>query len=287
MTGYGKAETNINDTKYIVEIRSLNGKNCDITLKTQLIPRDKEIEVRQHLAKLLVRGNIDIFCHKESTTNSTVRTFNNEAVVAYYNQLSKIAEECGLDQNSNMELFTKCTSLPDVFDVDKYEVEDEQWDAFFATIKEAANALTEFRQKEGAILHQEVVSRVEKICNLIPEVEKFEGERITTVKDRIYSKLKDLPVSVNEERLEQEIIFYIEKLDVTEEKVRLRQHCNFFIETITKEPNPGKKLGFITQEMGREINTLGSKANHTEIQKIVVMMKDELEKIKEQSLNIL
>lgn len=287
MTGYGKAECVIAGDKYLFEIRSLNGKNADITLKTTMIPREKETLVRQYVTDALCRGNIDLFAGVEYGASSVARKLNKDIVGDYVMQLRSLSEEKGiaLEENAIMSLVLK---MPDVFDTCKSkDMSEEEWNEMFGAVKSAVAALDEFRTKEGVSLRKDVLGQVDKIESYVAEVEKYEKERIDSVRERINARLEELSTAPDKDRLEQEMIFYIEKLDINEEKVRLRQHCKYFRETADNEENPGRKLGFIAQEMGREINTMGSKANHSEIQKWVVKMKDELEKIKEQTLNIL
>lgn len=282
MTGYGKAECLLPDSKITIEIRSLNGKNADISIKSSLIPREKEMEVRQYIAKELQRGNIDLFATMEQNAAEQAKQINKEIFGSYMTQI----KELGFPTCTDTILQT-ILRLPDVVEAKKQELTDEGWETLYKAIQEAVAALNGFRSREGEILYKDVTSRVALIESFVAEVEKHEQSRIQAVRERILARIEELGAKPDENRLEQELIFYIEKLDINEEKVRLRQHCKYFMETIDNEPNPGKKLGFIAQEMGREINTMGSKANHAEIQKWVVKMKDELEKIKEQSLNIL
>lgn len=285
MTGYGKAECQFGQNKLVVEIRSVNGKNSDISLKTSLIPREREVEVRQMISQALQRGNIDLFVNIEYGQENCTRTINKQMFLSYYNQIREINEE--LDEKPGYSgLFNCILKLPDVIEVQKKEEEDI-WEHLKGCINEALSALTEFRATEGKKLEEDIRGRVGYILEHLDEVEKYESERTETIKQRLTARLEEVSQSLDKNRLEQEIIYYLEKLDVTEEKVRLRQHCKYFTETLDNESYPGKKLGFIAQEMGREINTLGSKANHAGMQKWVVRMKDELEKIKEQSLNIL
>ena len=287
MTGYGKAEKSTASEKFTVEIRSLNGKNCDLSIKSSVIPRDKELEVRQALAQQLVRGNIDLFASVEQTGTLQSKKINKEILRDYFSQVTEAIGDLPFPGNYADAIIPALLKFPDVIESQKTEMSPEGWDALRSAIEEAAAHLVEFRTREGEILKQDVCKRVELICSFVSEVEKYEAERVTSVRDRIVQKVKEVCATCDENRLEQEIVFYVEKLDINEEKVRLRQHCRYFLETVEKEQYPGKKLGFIAQEMGREINTMGSKANHVEIQKWVVRMKDELEKIKEQSLNIL
>lgn len=282
MTGYGKAECLLPDSKMTIEIRSLNGKNADISIKSSLIPREKEMEVRQYIAKELQRGNIDLFATMEQNAAEQAKQINKEIFGSYMTQIKELGFPICTDT-----ILQTILRLPDVVEAKKQELTDEGWETLYKAIQEAVAALNGFRSREGEILYKDVTSRVALIESFVAEVEKHEQSRIQAVRERILARIEELGAKPDENRLEQELIFYIEKLDINEEKVRLRQHCKYFMETIDNEPNPGKKLGFIAQEMGREINTMGSKANHAEIQKWVVKMKDELEKIKEQSLNIL
>lgn len=288
MTGYGKAECTIAGSKYIIEIRSLNGKNADINIKTSLIPRDKEMMLRQYLAAELSRGNIDLFISLDSQDQSaTAHQVNKELLAEYYAQVREAISQTGASYEPDAALFAQLLHLPDVVGGKKPEIDEDQWSLLFAAIKEAVAALKEFRVREGVSLRADVLSKLSAIESYIPQIVEFEPERTAAVRARLENRMMELSLSADMNRLEQEIIFYIEKLDINEEKVRLAQHCRYFRETAEGEQFPGKKLGFIAQEMGREINTLGSKANHAGIQKCVVKMKDELEKIKEQSLNIL
>ena len=288
MTGYGKAECVISGSKYIVEIRSLNGKNADINLKTSLIPRDKEMMLRQYLAAELSRGSIDLFISLDSKDQSaSAHKVNQEVLAEYYGQVKEAVMLADPQYVPDSELFISLLHMPDVVGSVKPEIDEDQWEILFGAIKEAVAALKDFRSREGVSLQADVLAKVEAIESFIPQIAQFESERTAAVRARLENRMKELQVKADMNRLEQEIIFYIEKLDINEEKVRLAQHCRYFRETIGSEEFPGKKLGFIAQEMGREINTLGSKANHAGIQKCVVRMKDELEKIKEQLGNVL
>lgn len=289
MTGFGKSETALAGGKLYVEIRSLNGKTADISIKTSLLPKDREIEVRKMIAAGLERGNIDFFMTYEPNAAESARTINPDIVMNYYSQISGIRQRLGLSNaGSDQEILASILRLQDVMSAKKEDViNDDNWNKVENCIKEAISHLNEFRSKEGAILYRDVTSKVASILACVDEVEKFEKGRAELVRERILSRFAELKLEPDQSRLEAEMIYYIEKLDINEEKVRLRQHCRYFLDTIEKDPFPGKKLGFIAQEMGREINTTGSKANNTDIQKLVVNMKDDLEKIKEQSLNIL
>ena len=292
MTGYGKAEALLKNGKLTVEIRTLNAKSADINIKSSLLPKDKDIPVRKKLADRLQRGTIDLFLTYEAAGADAARPLNTEAVKAYYTQILSLRRELpgftAPGDEDNSELLASILRLPDVTDAKKADaVTDEDWPAVESAIDEALDHLQAFRAQEGVALYKDVTGRVNTILGLYDEVERLEGERIETVKARILKNLEELRQQPDPARFEQELIFYLEKYDINEEKVRLRQHCRYFMETIDGEPYPGKKLGFIIQEMGREINTTGSKANHAGIQRLVVRMKDELEKIREQSMNIL
>ena len=292
MTGYGKAEATLKNGKLTVEIRTLNAKSADINIKTSILPKDKDIPVRKKLADRLQRGTIDFFLTYEAAAGESVRPINADALKAYYNQVLALRRELpgftAPGDEANSELLASLLRLPDVVDAKKSDaIADDDWPAVEAAIDEALDHLQAFRIQEGAALYRDVTGRVQTILDLYDQVEALEGERIETVKARLLKNLEELAQKPDPARFEQELIFYLEKYDINEEKVRLRQHCRYFMETIDGEPYPGKKLGFIIQEMGREINTTGSKANHAGIQKLVVRMKDELEKIREQSMNIL
>jgi uncharacterized protein (TIGR00255 family) len=291
MTGYGKAETILETGKITVEVRSLNGKTADISLKTSMLPKDKEMAVRQKIATSLIRGNIDFFITFEPNAADCAKKINMDLAMEYYQQLSELGGRIGahnLWMHNPNDLLATILRMPEVMDAKKQDViTEENWPVVEACIDKALANINAFRAQEGEVLYKDVTSKVESILAYSAQVETFEKERVDAIREKILSRFAELKAEPDQSRLEQEMIFYIEKLDLNEERVRLRQHCRYFLDTISNEDCPGKKLGFIAQEMGREINTTGSKANHTEIQKIVVKMKDELEKIKEQSLNIL
>lgn len=295
MTGYGKAEALLSGGKLTVEIRTLNGKSADINLKTTLLPKDKEIGLRQKIAQVLQRGTIDVFLTWEPNAAENARTINGDLVEAYFRQIRDIYGQCARDgvlvggtPVSDSLVLASILRFPDVLDIKKADIiTEENWPLVDAAFDAALAAVEAFRSQEGAVLYKDVTGRVAKILSIYDEVEGFEGERIEAVRTRLLKNLEDLQQKPDPNRFEQELIFYLEKYDINEEKVRLRQHCRYFMDTIDGEPYPGKKLGFIIQEMGREINTTGSKANHAGIQQCVVRMKDELEKIREQSMNIL
>ena len=291
MTGYGKAEALLEAGKITVEVRSLNGKTADISIKTSMLPKDKEIAVRHKIATELTRGNIDFFVTFEPNAADSAKKINMDLAMEYYQQVAELGSRLGAhnlwNQNPN-DLLAMILRMPEVMDVKKQDViTDENWPLVEECIDQALANINSFRAQEGEVLYKDVTSKVNNILEFSNQVETYEQERVDAIREKILSRFAELKAEPDQSRLEQEMIFYIEKLDLNEERVRLRQHCRYFLETLESEPNPGKKLGFIAQEMGREINTTGSKANHTEIQKIVVKMKDELEKIKEQSLNIL
>ncbi len=291
MTGYGKAEAILETGKITVEVRSLNGKTADISLKTSMLPKDKEMAVRQKIAAALTRGNIDFFITYEPNAADSAKKINMDLAMEYYQQISDLGEKLGAhnlwSQNPN-DLLAMILRMPEVMDARKQDViTDENWPVVETCIDEALANINAFRTQEGDVLYKDITEKVANILEYSAQVETFEKERVEAIREKILSRFAELKAEPDQSRLEQEMIFYIEKLDINEEKVRLRQHCKYFLDTIANEECPGKKLGFIAQEMGREINTTGSKANHTEIQKIVVKMKDELEKIKEQSLNVL
>lgn len=291
MTGYGKAEAILETGKITVEVRSLNGKTADISLKTSMLPKDKEMTVRQKIAAELIRGNIDFFITFEPNAADSAKKINIDLAVEYFQQIQTLSDRIktsSLQINNPNDLIATILRMPEVMDAKKQDViTDENWPKVEACIDEALANINAFRAQEGEVLYRDVTAKVENIMEYSRQVEQFEQERVDAIREKILSRFAELKADPDPSRLEQEMIYYIEKLDLNEERVRLRQHCKYFIDTITHEQCPGKKLGFIAQEMGREINTTGSKANHTEIQKIVVKMKDELEKIKEQSLNIL
>ncbi|MGM9765939.1 MAG: YicC/YloC family endoribonuclease [Candidatus Cryptobacteroides sp.] len=287
MTGYGKAEACLETGKLTVEIRTLNGKSADINIKTPLLPKDKELLIRQKLSEKLHRGTIDFFISFEANAVSSAKKINAELAGEYFRQIAEISANLGLKNDSALYL-ASILRFPDIIDNSRQDViNDGNWPEVENAIDRAIELTCEYRGKEGAALYKDVTSRVKKILELEDEVETFDGERIATVRAKFGKALEELGLKPDPSRFEEEMIYYLEKFDVNEEKVRLRQHCKYFMDTIDGEPYPGKKLGFIIQEMGREINTTGSKANHAGIQKVVVKMKDELEKIREQSMNIL
>lgn len=287
MTGYGKAEACLESGKITIEIRTLNGKTADVNIKSPLLPKDKELLVRQKLADRLHRGTIDFFVTFEANAVSSAKHINADLAESYFRQISELGDRLGLKADSALYL-NSIIRFPDVIDNTRQDViTAENWAAVEAAIDEAISNTCDYRSREGVALYKDVTGRVQNILNLENEVESFEGERIAAVRAKLEKAISDLQLKPDQSRFEEEMIYYLEKFDINEEKVRLRQHCKYFMDTIDAEEYPGKKLGFIIQEMGREINTTGSKANHAGIQKVVVRMKDELEKIREQSMNIL
>ena len=293
MTGYGASEAVLASGKLKVEIRSLNGKNADINLRSPLIPKDKELALRKRISEFTVRGTIDIFVTFEASEEAGARAVNYGVAGYYFNCMKEAARLNGLpllDFGAGCpdRLMASIFQLPDVVEPRRQEpFGEEEWPLVEQAFEGALKALDEFRLKEGEILRKDLTSKVESILRASEAVESFEAERGAAIRSKILARFAEVPLEADPARLEQEMIFYLEKYDINEERVRLRQHCSYFMEVLDGDPYPGRKLGFIAQEMGREINTTGSKAGHSEIQRIVTSMKDELEKIKEQSLNIL
>ncbi len=285
MTGFGRATLVLPKKKITVEAKSLNSKQIDINTRIPSFYKEKELDVRSYLSSTLRRGKIELAIFVENTGTDSQHKINQELVTTYMTSL----QEVGAGNVQTGELLSMAMRLPDAMKVEHQDFDKDEWLAVMNVVKEAVAALVDFRKTEGLSLEKDIKAQIATIERLHNEVPKYEQERIITIKSRISAKLTDVLQSVDfdRDRLEQEMIYFIEKLDVSEEKVRLKNHCSYFIETMNSEESNGKKLGFISQELGREINTMGSKANHTEIQKLVVQMKDALEKIKEQTLNVL
>ena len=285
MTGFGRAILLLPQKKITVEVRSLNSKQLDISIRIPSIYKEKELSIRSFLSSSLRRGKIELSVFVENIGSESTYKINKDLVEAYIKSL----QEFGNNMVSHGELLAIAMKLPDAMKLDCKELEKEEWDAIMKTIEEAVESLIDHRKAEGLSIEKDLKMKIQAIDKLHDQVPKYEHERIDTIKERISTKLNDVIESIefDRDRLEQEMIYFIEKLDISEEKVRLKNHCVYFIETINSHDNNGKKLGFISQELGREINTMGSKANHSEIQKLVVQMKDSLEKIKEQVLNVL
>ena len=288
MTGYGKATAELSDKKINVEIKSLNSKAMDLSTRIAPLYREKEIEIRNEIAKALERGKVDfsLWIEKKDACE-LVTPINQDVVVAYYERIRAISEATGIPVPEDW--FSTLLRMPDVMTKnDIQELTEEEWKAVHATVLQAIQSLVDFRKQEGAALEKKFREKIANISNLLITVEPYEKERIEKIKERITDALeKTISVDYDKNRLEQELIYHIEKLDINEEKQRLSNHLKYFINTMEDGNGQGKKLGFIAQEMGREINTLGSKSNHAELQKIVVQMKDELEQIKEQVLNVM
>lgn len=287
MTGYGKAECLLADKKLTIEIKSLNSKQMDTNARLPSLYKEKELEIRQLLTSELERGKVDCSFFYELTGDTAPATINEPVVKSYYQQLYKISGELGLE--ASLELLSTVMRMPDTIRTEKQELDEKEWIKVKDALTKAVDQLNKFRSQEGESMDIDLRQRVEAISSKLEKVESYEKERVDHVRERIAKHLQDFVKkdSVDENRFEQELIYYIEKLDISEEKVRLANHCTYFLETMEDKGPAGKKLGFISQEMGREINTLGSKANHKELQKLVVEMKDELERIKEQVLNVL
>ena len=286
MTGFGKGEAALRNKKITVEIRSLNSKQLDLSLRLPAVYRQSEYEIRNLIARTIQRGKVDVFVTVESQAVETSARINREVFREYLRQMNDTLSFSGIDAGYDA-ILPVIMRLPDVVATEAEAISEEEHAALLAAVEAAAAHLDAFREQEGAILIADLLRRVELIEQYKTEVVPFEKARTETVKARILDNLSKLAVDVDRNRLEQEMIFYLEKLDITEEKVRLTNHCNYFREVASSEEGAGRKLGFIAQEMGREINTMGSKANEPNIQILVGKMKDELEKTKEQVLNIL
>ena len=288
MTGYGKTIVELPDKKVNIEIKSLNSKAMDLSTRVASLYREKEMEIRNYIAQQVERGKVDfaLWIEKKDAVDVMV-PINQSTMAAYYKRLSEIVEEIGIP--APQDWFTTLLRMPDVMSTkdEAVELTDEEWNAVFEGVKEAVQHLLDFRQQEGEALDKKFRANISRIGDLLASVEPYEKERVPKIKERILDALSKLPVDYDKNRMEQELIYYIEKLDINEEKQRLSNHLAYFISTMEGKYGQGKKLGFIAQEMGREINTLGSKSNQAEMQRIVVQMKDELEQIKEQVLNVM
>ncbi len=290
MTGYGRITRVLGDKKISCEIKSLNSKQIDINFKLPANYREYELEYRSLIAKYIVRGKVDIVVAVEEDSLKNRPLINKSVIKAYYEQIKNISNDISIPEPCSDNWFRILLSMPDVYQTDTVSASNEDSAEILSVVKDSLLAFDKFRQQEGNTLESFLKERIKRISLLLTEVDKYEKERVQRIKERILDELKQLTAKsdiIDQNRLEQEMIFYIEKLDISEEKSRLKCHLEYFVNTIDAEQNQGKKLGFISQEIGREINTLGSKSNHSEIQKIVVMMKDELEQIKEQVLNVL
>ena len=283
MTGFGKAEINTPNKKLTIEIKSLNSKQIDMSVRMPSSYREKELSIRKSVGQALNRGKIDVALFVEQTHSQLSATINTEVVKAYYSDLKGIANE--LDNTD--DIMSSIMRLPDVLKSKKEEIDDSEWKQIESLLAQAIDAITNYRADEGRILGEDFELRIENIRASLNQIEAYERSRIEKIKENIREKIDELKMSVDENRFEQELIYYIEKLDITEEITRLNLHLNYFIEVMQSTSSQGKKLGFICQEIGREINTIGSKSNDATMQQEVVKMKDELEKIKEQILNVL
>ncbi len=285
MTGFGKSFSENEGKKISVEVRSLNSKQLDLGIRMPSIFKEKENDIRTLAQRLLERGKIDVFVLFESNLEQKSISINKELAKNYYKELMSLASELNVADNNYIEIVSK---MPEVWKHEKHELNEEDWLNLYNTVEKALIDLNIFRADEGKVLANELSNRINKIALNLSAIQKMDGLRVQHIRDRIKNNINEVIGNdkVDSNRFEQELIYYIEKIDITEEKVRLKTHCDYFIKTM-EEDSSGRKLGFITQEIGREINTIGSKANDAEIQKLVVEMKDELEKVKEQLLNVL
>ena len=283
MTGYGRAEVSTKKAEFIIEIKSLNSKQIDIQIKMLSLYREKEIELRKLIAEKLRRGKIELSIWREKLGTTSNYKFNTNVVRDYYQQLDQLKKDLKL---KSTDILPSLLKMPDVLEKSEEKVETGEWQKLYEGIGDAINNLLQFRVEEGKNLEQDIRLRINNISELLLRLDPLTNQRIVNTRKKILDKLTDIDL-VDENRLEQELIYYLEKQDITEEQIRLQSHLDYFINSIEESDSNGKKLVFISQEMGREINTIGSKSSNSEMQKIVVEMKDELEKIKEQLLNIL
>lgn len=282
MTGFGKASLQLSTKKITVEVKSLNSKGLDLNTRMPSVYRENELALRNLLAQKLERGKVDFSLFIEVTGEETSSKINAPIVKAYIAQMKAI-----LPNADETELMKMAVRMPDTMKTEREEIDENEWKQIQTVIDEAIENMLSFRTSEGASLEKEFTLRIENIRSYMNQALALDPERVTAIKERLQTAIDELKVNVDTNRFEQELIYYLEKLDITEEKVRLTNHLDYFLQTLNGSEANGRKLGFITQEMGREINTMGSKSNHAEMQKLVVMMKDELEKIKEQVLNVL
>ncbi|WP_430928194.1 YicC/YloC family endoribonuclease [Polaribacter marinivivus] len=284
MTGYGKAVLQLLTKKVTIEIKSLNSKNLDLNVRIPSYYKEKELNVRKKLAKKLVRGKVDFSIFVEMTADETSTTINNGVVKQYMQQLRNVVQS---GTSEDLELLKMAISMPDALKTEREELDEEEWNLIDEKIEEALTKIVQYRIDEAKSLEIDFKERIANIKKYLEEVNALDNDRIENVKARLKKAIDDLRVETDENRFEQELIYYLEKLDINEEKVRLANHLDYFLQTLASEESNGKKLGFIIQEMGREINTTGSKANFAPMQKAVIQMKNELEQIKEQILNVL
>lgn len=284
MTGFGKTSIQVEGKAVNIEIRTLNSKQLDLTVRMASLFREMENEVRNCVAQHLLRGKIEVSIYIEKTEKPQV-SIDKELAKAYYRQLVELSQE--VENLVQSDIFCQLLRLPDVVTSSKEELTDELNAAVMAALEQTCDKVVAYRLEEGSHLAADFAKRIKMIDEMVDEITPFEQNRIVTIRNKFISNLSELPVQYDNNRLEQEIIFYLEKLDITEEKVRLKKHCSYFMDTMNGEQSQGKKLGFIVQEIGREVNTTGSKCNDFNIQQIVVRMKDEVEKLKEQLANVL
>ncbi len=287
MTGFGKQTVETQHNKFIIEIRTLNSKQFDLNAKIPPLLRKYEPDIRNLTSRRLLRGKVDLQISAEAKTPESAPSLNHTLAGHYYREIKNLSQVLGMELSE--QILPVVLRMPDIWSVPDEELDTEEWNILSENIEKTMDAVDRFRISEGEMLQQDFRKRIEIIKDLLTQVSRFETERIQRIKERIKSNLENYTADIQQDknRVEQEMIFYIEKLDITEEKIRLKKHCDYFLETMENEETPGKKLNFIGQEIGREINTMGSKANDASIQKLVVLMKDELEKIKEQLFNIL
>ena len=281
MTGYGKAEIQFENKNYILELRSLNSKGLEINARLPIHVREIEVQLKKSVGEFLKRGKIDLSLNIENMSESNAKTINVPAINQYIDQLK------GIEELDRSELLKIAIKLPDTLKTEIKDFDEAEVELIETLLKKAIDALIEFRSEEGKTLEIEFKKRLDNLEGLSREVETIDPERSSKIKEKLKTALDNLQAEIDQNRFEQELIYYLEKYDITEEKVRLKNHIDYFKKTLSSDTSNGKKLGFIAQEIGREINTIGSKANHAGLQKLVIQMKDELEKIKEQLLNVL
>ncbi len=287
MTGFGKTEFELGNKKYTLEIKSLNSKQLDINTRIPALYRQKDIEIRRLMSEMLTRGKVDFALYLDNLGSESTSKINTAIIKDYYRQLKKVHQELGLEVNET--IMHSIMRLPDTVKMTYEELDESEWLVVRENLIKTLEELNRFRDQEGLALEADIVANIANILDLLKQAEPFENQRMENVKAKIMDSLNELQLngSIDKNRFEQELIYYMEKLDINEEKVRLTNHCSYFTETMAEAEPSGRKLGFIAQEVGREINTLGSKANESNLQRIVVQMKDSLEKIKEQVLNVL
>lgn len=285
MTGFGKASQDLNGRKVTVEIKSLNSKQLDLSVRMPNIYKEHEMNLRNALARKLERGKVDFLIYMENTTTEASSSINQQVIESYYHQIKESARILGIDEPADW--FQILTRLPEALKYESQEADEEEWKNVLKIVDQAIDQFMSFRKQEGTMLEKLFEEKIRNITAFLSEVDQYEADRIEKIKSRIAEGLANLNVEYDKNRFEQELIYYIEKLDINEEKSRLSNHLDYFLETMKTGGSQGKKLGFISQEIGREINTMGSKSNNADMQQLVVRMKDELEQIKEQVLNAL